>query len=398
MTGRWNSRRGFLSGLPRTRTLEDLGLRGGSSPATPATLKPRGNGVLHVSRPAMACEFTVYTRLDSWDGPERNRATNAAMVALDAIEREEARLSVYKPFSEINVVNRFAAKRPMVVDDALFALLSRAMTLSEQTGGAFDITTGPLTRAWGFYRREGRFPSDDELAAALANVGWRNVRLDPKTPSITFDRAGVEINLGAIGKGYALDVALAGLTAAGSTNVLFQGGRSSLVARGDQTPPVPSRRNTAATGSELAKTGTASAVGEQTSAEQRLGWVIAVMHPLRPDRPLGEIRLIDEAAGTSGGGFQSFFHQGKRYSHIIDPRTGRPAEEVISVTAIAPDAATADALSTAFYVLGPVATEAFLVDRPDLGALLLTLRPGGTGVEIHTFGCLADRWNQTGEI
>jgi thiamine biosynthesis lipoprotein len=107
---------------------------------------------------------------------------------------------------------------------------------------------------------------------------------------------------------------------------------------------------------------------------------------LRPDRPWAEIRLRDRALATSGGTFQSFRHEGKRYVHILDPRTGRPAEGVLSVTVVAPAAALADALSTAFFVLGPHRAAEFCRRREEIAAIVAVADSGGDGFRVHTAG------------
>jgi thiamine biosynthesis lipoprotein len=164
----------------------------------------------------------------------------------------------------------------------------------------------------------------------------------------------MELNLGAVGKGHALDRAATRLAEAGLENFLLHGGRSSVLARG--------RRN----------------------ADEQ-GWRVGIVHPLRADVRLAEVRLADRGLGTSGSGTQYFRHRGKRYGHILDPRTGRPAEGVLSATVLAPTAAEADALSTAVYVLGVERGLAFCATRPELAAAIVA--PGARGdVEVHTVG------------
>src|SRR5439155_3825166 len=114
-------------------------------------------------------------------------------------------LTVYCDTSEVSRLNRLAARAPVPVESGLFDLLLLAAHITEQTGGAFDITAGPLIKAWGFFRREGRVPGDAELAAAMDRVGMRHVTLDPQRRAVRYLRLGVEINLGSIGKGYGLD-------------------------------------------------------------------------------------------------------------------------------------------------------------------------------------------------
>jgi thiamine biosynthesis lipoprotein len=225
----------------------------------------------------------------------------------------------------------------------VFALLSRAHELHDRTGGGFDVAAGTLVRAWGFLQRQGRTPPDDVLDAALMASGMRHVELDPETRRVRFTRAGVELNPGAIGKGWAVDRAVELLADRGVGSVLVHGGLSSVRARGVQGAALPGRR----------------------------GWPVGVRHPLLPGRRLATLTLADRALGTSGSGTQFFVDRGRKLGHILDPRTGRPAEGVLSATVLAPDAATADALATALYVLGPTGLDVVAPAGGDVAAILV---------------------------
>jgi thiamine biosynthesis lipoprotein len=284
----------------------------------------------------MACEFSV-----TFPGGFR-RAVDAGCAGLDEVDRLEAKLSAYETGSDLSCLNRMAFDRAVPVDAEVFEVLSLAARLTEATGGAFDAATGALIKAWGFYAGPKRVPGEAELAAALAASGMAHVRLENRT--VRYLRAGLEINLGSIGKGYAIDRA-ARAVATGSA--LIEGGRSSLRAIG--RPPGEPR-----------------------------GWQVAIGDPFRPGRALGSIWLKDRALGTSGSAHQFFVHNGRRYGHILDPRTGRPAEGLASASAAAPTAAEADALSTAFFVLGVDATRRHCREHPEIGAVLVT-QPGADG-------------------
>ncbi|RIK78619.1 MAG: FAD:protein FMN transferase [Planctomycetota bacterium] len=302
-------------------------------------------GLLVFTRRAMATSFEVLV-----DGRAFPQAADAALAGFDVIDALEDQLSVYREHSEVMHINRLAHEGPVVVEPRLFALFLRAAELHAATGGAFDITAGPLAKVWGFYRRQGAIPAPADLAEALGRVGMSRVLLDEETTTIEFSREGIEINLGAIGKGYALDRAAEVLVAAGIDNFVLHGGASSVLARG-------SCRHTSAGPS---------------------GWRIGVGDPQRPGERLALVNLRDRAIGTSGAAYQSFRHQGRRYGHILDPRTGWPAEGVLSATVLAETAADADALSTALYVLGPDAADQFLSGREDIAAILVLpgQRPG----------------------
>jgi thiamine biosynthesis lipoprotein len=219
------------------------------------------------------------------------------------------------------MINREAAEVPVNVEPWMFELLERSIDLWRATSGAFDITAGPLSEAWGFARREGRMPQPRESAEALSRVGSQWLQLNAETQTIHFARSGVQLNLGAIGKGAALDDASTILTDADIHDFLFHGGQSSVLARGNRA-------------------------GDE-------GWTVGLIHPLRPRKRIGEIRLCNRALATSGSGTQFFTHRGRRYGHILDPRTGQPADAMLSATVAAPTAAEADAISTALYVMGP---------------------------------------------
>jgi FAD:protein FMN transferase len=312
--------------------------------------------LVRFGRQAMASDFQLFFVAGQGDA-------EAAVAALDVVDEVETQLTVYRETSEILEINRRAADEPIVVEPRLFTLLEQALRLFRETGGAYDITSGPLSRAWGFARRAGAVPSEATLDAARKLVGGEKVVLDSTARTIRFTEPGVEINANSIGKGYALDRGAEVLAERGPPDFLWHGGQSSVLARGTGRP------------------GVAGAVG----------WSIGVGHPLRPERRLAEILLFDEAAGTSGAGRQFFRHEGKRYGHILDPRTGRPADGVFSVTVIAPTAAAADALSTAFYVMGFDAAVDYCSGRPEISFLMLLPTSGGA---IELVACNLDerRW------
>jgi thiamine biosynthesis lipoprotein len=298
--------------------------------------------LIHVSRWAMACRFEVCFPVGRYED-----GTRAALEALDRVESLEEALSYFRPTSEITRLNQLAAHCGVEVDADLFDLLSLAMKVCADTGGAYDITSAPLWEAWGFARRAGRLPQEPQLAEALSRVGGHLVELDPGRRTVRFRRAGVQINLGGIGKGRAADVCLERLHELGLTDVLVHGGQSSVRASGSPGSP----------GGD--------------------GWPIGIGDARRPGRRLGEVRLRNGALGTSSLQFQSFRHGGRRYGHILDPRSGWPAAGVLAATVLAPTAALADALSTAFFVMGPEPSRAYCRDHPEIGMILQC--PDGRG-------------------
>jgi len=323
--------------------------------------------LLQIARPAMACEFQVV-----FNAGQYAQATEAAMEALDLIETLEERWSYFRPTSQVSRLNMVAAEMEVEVDEELFNLLRLARTIHDETQGAFDITSAPLWETWGFARRQGALPTEADLAEALNLVGNRHVQLDAERRTVRFAKPGVRVNLGSIGKGYALDCAAALLARRGLADFLFHGGQSSVLGRGSRS-------------------------GASGPASSGRGWIVGVKHPLRPKRRLAEIRLCDRALGTSGSAMQFFRHRGRRYAHILDPRTGWPAEGVLSVTVVASNAALADALSTAFFVLGPQAAETYCRAHPGIAALFACPSPASERLQLYAFGFGPDELRLLGE-
>jgi thiamine biosynthesis lipoprotein len=291
--------------------------------------------LIRVSRRAMATTFEIALPLGTRD------AVAAAEDALDLIDDLEDQLTVYREHSEMSRLNARAAAGPVPVEPGLFDLLAHAAALSRDTAGAFDIATGALIKAWGFHARDGRMPTPAERAAALAASGMKHVALDAAAGTVAFRRTGLELNFGAIGKGYALDRAASLLREKwGVRSALLHGGGSSVLAVG--VPPTDAR-----------------------------GWAVAVRHPWDDATTLGTVRLADRALGTSAATFQYFVYNNWKYGHLLDPRTGWPADGTSSASVLAPTAAAADALSTAFFVLGAAPAAEFCRPRPDLAAVVL---------------------------
>ena len=360
LMSRKSSRRDFLRGRSAARAVADLAQKAvpGGADDPWLALTTAESYLVEVSRRAMACQFEVFLNAGQYE-----QGTEAALEALDLVEALEEQMSVFRPTSEISRLNRLAAEGPVEVEPRLFELLERALELHAATGGAFDVTSGPLWKAWGFARRAGRVPDDEELAEAMRNVGSHLVELDREQRTVRFRQPGVELSLGSIGKGYALDRCREVLTGAGVQDFLLHGGQSSVLAGGSRL---------------LAHEAGAEAVP--------FGWSVGLGHPTRRGRRLAEIRLQDRALATSGTRTQYFRHKGRRYGHILDPRTGRPADGLLSATVLAPSAAEADALSTAFYVMGAEAALAYCRNRPELAAALVSGADGPDGLQIHSIG------------
>ncbi len=313
---------------------------------------------VHASRRAMACEFAVqYHEADSHMQEE-------VLAALDLIERVEDQLTIYRDDSEVIEINQQAANGPVEVDGELFALLQRCQQLNRDTAGTFDITSGPLSRVWGFLQREGRLPESSEIEAALALVGAENIVLDAESQTVCYREPGVEINFNSIGKGYALDRAAALLDEADHTDYLWHGGGSSVLARGENR------------------------------GSRKACWTIGLRHPLQPERRLAEFHLRNRALATAGGATQFFEHEGRQFSHILDPRTGWPATEVLTATVLAPTAALADGLATAFFVLGVEASEEYCSQHQEIAAVLVCPSETLPGFTVNAFGLHETDWSQ----
>jgi FAD:protein FMN transferase len=251
---------------------------------------------------AMGTTFSVVVY-----GPEGAKLEAAARAAIGEIRRIEGLLSMFRPDSECSIVNRGAARRPVQVSPELHHLLSRCLEHSRETDGAFDITVGPLKRAWGFVGGNGCVPAAEALAEARSHVGSRHVRLDAGTRAVRFDHPGVAIDLGGVGKGYAVDRAADVLRAHGIVTALVAGSTSSLFGLG--APP-----------------------------EEPRGWRADIRDAESPGTRIAEVFLRDTALTTSGTGEKCFWSGGTLYSHILDPRTGWPVQSTAQVSVVTPRA------------------------------------------------------------
>ncbi|MGE3808206.1 MAG: FAD:protein FMN transferase [Gemmataceae bacterium] len=284
------------------------------------------------ARRAMATSFEIFLPY--------GLPVEPAEEALNLIDELEDQLTVYRDSSEVSRLNREASTRAVIVEKGLFDLLQLAAQLSAETGGAFDVTTGPLIKVWGIHRRRQEIPPDEELQRARERTGMGHVKLDEAARSVRFERPGMGINLGSIGKGYALDRAGLLLRSRKISAGLLHGGHSSVYAIGSEP-------------------GT------------RAGWTVGLAHPWEKGRRLARVQLRDRALGTSAATFQHLEYNGRKLGHLLDPRTGWPAEGIASASVLAPGAARADALATAFFILGVDGAREYCRQHPEVGALLL---------------------------
>jgi FAD:protein FMN transferase len=296
---------------------------------------PRAHGedlsVHEDSRVSMACTYGIRVY-----GPDASTLPAAASAALDEVDRIDRLMSHYKPESPLSRLNREAAHGPVVTDPELFHFLAECLRYSRESDGAFDVTVGPLMKAWGFFEGDGRVPTTSELATARAAVGYGHVILDSGARTVRFDRPGVELDLGGIAKGYAVDRAVGVLRERGISAALVSAGGSTLFALG--APP-----------------------GEE-------GWEIKVRDPVNPAQTAYTTRLRDRALSVAGRHEKSFEAGGVTYSHIMDPRTGMPAPGVLMVAVVTATGTAGDALDDAFYVLGTEKTRGYLARLPPTDA------------------------------
>jgi thiamine biosynthesis lipoprotein len=281
----------------------------------------------------------------------------AAEEALDEIERLEAQLNLYQPTSEISHINARAAFEPVRVEPSLFRLLQHARRLNQETDGAFDITVAPLMRCWGFMRGTGRLPDPDDVAKAREKIGMRWVSLDEERFTVSFARQGVMLDLGSIGKGYALERAAELLREAGVTSGILHGGTSTIYALG--AAPDSNPWKVAVPTPEFA---------EQTVA---LG-ATRVNEPTGLEKFIAVVPLNDEALSVSAVWGKSFAAGDRVYGHVIDPRKGEPVDGAVLAAVALPSATESDALSTALLILGSEGHERVAGLRAGMRTLLVS--------------------------
>lgn len=288
--------------------------------------------------------------------PDAPTATRVAKAAFARIHALNAVFSDYDPNSELNRLCRATAEgEPVPVSDDLWRVLARAADLSQRSDGAFDVTVGPVVRLWRRARRQQRLPSPERLTPARRLVGHRLVRLDPQNRTATLLKHGMQLDLGGIAKGYAVDAALAVLKKSGINRALVDAGGD--MALGDPPPG-------------------------------KSGWRIGIARLTADGPPTRILSLASTAVATSGDTWQFVQIGGRRYSHIVDPRTGLGLTDHSSVTVVTPDATTADALASAVSVLGPEKGLKLVEDTP--GAAALIVRAPHGKIETHQ----SSRWMQ----
>jgi len=264
--------------------------------------------------------------------------------AFNAFIEVDRLMSNYRNDSELSLVNRVAAQRALHVSDPMFAVLTAAQQVSARSHGAFDVTVGPLVRLWGFRDQKPHLPTGSELAAVRPLIDYRQVLLGQDDHSVRFTRAGMELDLGGIAKGFAVEVAANLLRQSALAGFIDAGGNQYLLG----LPP-----------------------GKRT-------WTVGIKDPTRPGHLLGAIDTAETSVSTSADDATFVEINGHRFGHILDPRTLRPSDAALSVTILSRDGTLADGLSKAAFILGPSKGLALAESFPDTSAVIAYRQSDGT--------------------
>ena len=239
-------------------------------------------------------------------------------IAISEISRIEALISSWKPTSETSNINKNAGVSPVKVSKELFNLIQRALQISNLTDGAFDISYASMDKLWKYDGSMTQMPSKEAIKKSVAKVGYKDIVVDPQNSTVFLKNKGMKIGFGAIGKGYAADKA-----------------KKLLISNG-------------VSGGIINASGDINSWGSKPSGSS---WQVAITNPLNKNKAFAMLPIKD-AVVTSGNYEKYVTFNSRRYSHIIDPRTGYPSQGIISVTVFAPKAELADALATSVFVMG----------------------------------------------
>ena len=259
-------------------------------------------------------------------------------LAIGEISRIEEMISSWNPNSQTSAINYYAGVKPVIVSSELFDLVKRSISLSKITDGAFDISYASMDRIWKFDGSMTVMPSEKEIANSVSKVGYENIILNEIKKTIFLKLKGMKIGFGGIGKGYAADKA---------KNLLITlGAKSGIInASGDM-----------------------NTWGTQTDGKE---WTVAITNPLKKNKAFALLPIRNSAVVTSGNYERFVQFNGKRYTHIIDPKTGYPSSGVISVTVFAPEAELADALATSIFVMGKDVGLDFINQLPKIECIII---------------------------
>jgi FAD:protein FMN transferase len=277
-------------------------------------------------------------------GGDENLRRTAIGEAFAAIAEVDRLMSNYREDSELSAVNRSAAFAAVRVSDPMLAVLQAAQRVSAQSGGGFDVTVGPLVKLWGFHDKTPHVPTPGELAAVRPLVGYRNLLIDAAQHTVRFALPGVELDLGGIAKGFAVELAADVLRRHGLAGSIDAGGNEYFVG----VPP-----------------------GKHS-------WTVGVKNPDASDRLLGVIECSEQSVSTSADYANFLTAGGRTYGHILDPRTLQPSDAALSVTILSRDGTLADAMSKAAFMLGPTAGLALIESTPGMSGLIAFRKADGS--------------------
>jgi thiamine biosynthesis lipoprotein len=254
---------------------------------------------------------------------------------LEDYRRIDREMSTYKPDSEISQVNAHAAERPIKISAELYSMIDRSLRLSVASHGAFDITYDSVGYLYDFRAR--KRPTEEQIEEHLGAVDYRHVILDPANSTVRFTQPGVRINLGGIAKGYTVQHAADMLRAKGVQHALLNAGGDTRV------------------------------IGDRRGQP----WIVGIRHPRLEHEVITRMPIDDEAISTAGDYERFFEEDGKRYHHVINPRTGKPTEGILTVTVIGPDGTMTDGLDTAIFVMGAEAGLEMIKRYPEYEAIIV---------------------------
>ena len=302
-----------------------------TQPATQPGLKFFEYAQLHMG---VQVRLSVYA-------PDQETSEAACKAAYKRIAELEDIMSDYRPTSELMRLCAKAGGPPVPVSDELFYVLQKSLEISKESNGAFDITVGPYVQIWRNARKTNRFPSQEDLDKARPLVGYDKIVLDEETQTVRLKVAGMKLDLGGIGKGYAGDCAIAVLRSYGITSACFEAGGDIVCS---DAPP------------------------------GKYGWIIQITNDMPGVRPR-KIFAENCAISTSGDTFQFLEYQGKRYSHIVNPKTGVGLINQSTVSIVAPNGITSDPLSKVACILGPTRTKSILLHHAGTSAYFRPEQP-----------------------
>ena len=246
------------------------------------------------------------------------RASDDALAEGNRINRM---LSNYLADSELSYVNASAAKQPVKISPELFRLISYCQRISSESEGSFDITVGQLMKTWGFFKDSGHLPDPAAIRQTLQKVGYARVELNPQADTVRFRTAGVELDPGGVGKGYAVDRMVAVLRREHVTSALVSAGGSSVYGLG-------------------------------TPAGSASGWRLHIRDPQNDRKTVADVYLKNMSLSTSGSYEKFFWADDKVYSHIMDPRTGYPAHGMLAVSVVSPLTLDSEVWAKPYFILG----------------------------------------------